>query len=67
MSEFLHHPVTQSAITGLITAAYVDVAAFRKWTSWEDAIHYSWGLASWRWFQGAALGALAGLGFAATA
>lgn len=65
-SEFLHNPLTQGAITGLIAAAAVDFAAFRNWKSFNDAASYSWGTAVFRWFQGAVVGlvAAAGIGWA---
>ncbi len=49
-------------VSGIVTAAIVDIGAFRGWKSWDDALTYSWGLASFRWFQGAVIGALTGLG-----
>ena len=39
-------------------AAIVDVGAFRGWKSWDDAMTYNWGIASFRWFQGMVVGAL---------
>lgn len=68
MSEVMtvfQHPVVQGAIGGLIVAARVDYAAFAAWQSFGDAAGYNWWLASWRWFQGALIGALAALGFSA--
>lgn len=62
--DFLHHPLTQGALTGLLAAAAVDFAAFRNWKSFNDAASYSWGVAAFRWFQGAVVGLVtaAGLG-----
>jgi hypothetical protein len=58
----LRHPVAKGAIAGALTAAWVDYGAFRKWQSWKDVADYDWAVASWRWFQGAFVGALTGLG-----
>jgi hypothetical protein len=52
----------QGMVSGTITAAIVDVGAFRGWKSWDDAVTYNWSLASFRWAQGAIIGALSGLG-----
>jgi len=52
----------RGAISGVVTAAIVDVGAFRGWKSWDDALTYQWGIATFRWFQGAVIGALTGLG-----
>lgn len=62
--DFLHNPLTQGAITGLIAAAAVDFQAFRNWKSFNDAASYSWSVAAFRWFQGAVVGLVtaAGLG-----
>lgn len=61
----LHNPLVQGALTGLVSAAGVDFAAFRSWKSFDDAHNYDWKLAIWRWFQGAVLGVLSGAGLAA--
>lgn len=60
--EFLQYPLVQAVVTGVLSAAVVDFAAFRSWKSWQDAASYSWGTAAWRWFQGAVVGLLVGLG-----
>jgi hypothetical protein len=67
VQEFLRQPLVQSAIAGLVSAAAVDIAAFRSWQSWNDAAQYSWTTASFRWFQGALLGVLTGIGLGAIA
>lgn len=67
VQEFLRQPLVQSAIAGIVTAAAVDIAAFRSWQSWNDAANYSWSVAAFRWFQGAVLGLLTGLGLGAIA
>lgn len=56
------HPVTKGAVAGFVTAAAIDIAAFRKWQSFQEAREYSWGLAGWRWLQGTVYGALTALG-----
>lgn len=62
--DFLHNPIVQGAINGVVAAAVVDFAAFRSWKSFQDAASYSWSTAAFRWFQGAVVGAIsaAGLG-----
>jgi hypothetical protein len=52
----------KGALTGVITAAAVDLGAFRSWKSFDDATTYDWKTAAFRWVQGAVLGALAGAG-----
>jgi uncharacterized membrane protein len=65
VQEFLRQPLVQSTVTGIVTAAAVDIAAFRSWQSWNDAANYSWSVAAFRWFQGALLGFLTGIGLGA--
>lgn len=65
MHEILMHPITKAAIAGVVAAAGVDIAAFRSWKTWHDIATYDWAIASFRWVQGAALGALTGLGYGA--
>lgn len=67
LKALLVHPVVAGAISGFTSAALVDYAAFRQWKSLSDAANYDWGVAAWRWFQGAVGGALAALGIAAVA
>lgn len=62
MTAWVHYPIVAGAISGLMAAAVVDLHAFRSWHSFQDARAYDWGVASWRWFQGAITGALAALG-----
>lgn len=64
MLEFIHHPLVQGVITGVIGAAAADFAAFRSWKSFDEAASYDWSTAAWRWFQGAVVGLVgaAGLG-----
>lgn len=63
MRSFLLNPYVSGALTGLAAAALVDYRAFRAWKSWDDATHYDWRTASFRWAQGLAAGLLASLGF----
>ena len=60
-------PLVQAAIAGALAAASVDLAAFRSWKTWGDVQHYNWTIASFRWFQGAVVGAISGLGLSALA
>lgn len=66
MKLWLHTPLVQGALSGLIAAAAGDFVAFRSWKSVHDAVTYQWGTALWRWFQGAVVGLVsaAGLGWA---
>ena len=65
--EMFAHPLVAGALTGVFSAAAVDIAAFRSWKSYEEAITYDWRIAAWRWFQGAVVGALAAAGIAGLA
>lgn len=58
-------PLVAGALSGLLSAAAVDYAAFRTWDDWHDLTSYSWGLATFRWVQGAIIGAIAALGVGA--
>jgi hypothetical protein len=62
---FLRTPFGAGIISGLIASVSVDYAAFRSWRSWHDFAVYSWGIATFRWFQGAIVGGLTGIGYAA--
>jgi len=62
MTKFVAHPIVQGAIAGLLTAAAVDIQAFRAWTSYEEARRYNYKLAIFRWAQGAFLGAVTAAG-----
>lgn len=59
------HQVIQAALQGVVVAAAVDFAAFKKWQSFDEAKSYAWGLAAWRWFQGAVIGVMAYYGVSA--
>lgn len=61
---FFQSPIVQGALAGALSAANVDFQAFRAWKSFYDAETYSWGTATFRWFQGAVLGALTAAGIA---
>ena len=65
MSNFLHNPIVKGALSGLVSAAVVDLHAFRTWKSGSEFKSYDWGTAALRWGQGIISGALAaaGLGF----
>jgi hypothetical protein len=65
MSAVLASPITKGAVSGLVSAAAVDLQAFRSWKSFSDAVSYNWRVAAWRWLQGAILGALGAAGYGA--
>lgn len=65
MTAILANYWVHAAVAGVVTSAAMDFAAFRSWKKWQDAITYDWGLASFRWFQGALWGLLTAAGFAA--
>ncbi len=66
MTDYLHHPIVQGALSGAVSAALIDFNAFRAWKSYRDAVAYDWPTAIWRWFQGAVAGAVTAAGFSAT-
>ena len=57
-----HSPYFHGAVVGAISSAVVDFQAFRTWKTWHDADTYSWGVASFRWIQGAILGVVTAVG-----
>lgn len=61
----LHHPIMKGTLVGILSAASVDYAAFRSWKSFHDVHDYAWGLAVFRWCQGAVVGALSSAGLGA--
>lgn len=63
MTDWLANPYVQGALTGFVSAAIVDFAAFRSWKSWQDGLAYSWSIATLRWVQGIVGGLLAAAGF----
>ena len=54
----LHSSVLHSALIGAVAAAGVDYHAFLTWKSFGDVKSYQWSVASFRWLQGAIIGAL---------
>lgn len=56
------NPATKGALVGWATAAKQDYAAFKSWKSFQDAMHYNWSVAIWRWIEGAITGAAIGAG-----
>ena len=63
--DWLHNGIVRGALSGALAAAGVDIAAFRSWKSFDDVHTYAWGLALFRWAQGAILGAMAAVGLGA--
>jgi hypothetical protein len=63
--QVLHSPVARAAFSGAIAAAVVDIHAFLTWKKFQDVEAYDWGVAVFRWVQGAVAGALTGLGMGA--
>lgn len=53
------------ALSGLMAAVLVDYHAFSTWKSFNDAKNYNWGVALFRWVQGAVSGALVAIGYGA--
>lgn len=54
--------ILMGAAAGVLTAALVDFNAFRTWKKWSDVSTYQWGTATFRWLQGAVIGALTATG-----
>lgn len=65
LQAVLDHPAVKGALAGIVAAAAVDIDAFRKFESFEQAKAYKWDRALFRWIQGAIAGAIAGLGLTA--
>jgi hypothetical protein len=63
----LHSGITKGAVSGCLGAAAVDFQAFRSWKSFHDAATYQWGVAVWRWVQGAVVGGVTAAGYGAIA
>lgn len=53
------------ALSGFGGALLIDYAEFRKWKSVQEFISYNWGVAAFRWVQGAVGGVVAAAGLAA--
>lgn len=58
----IHTPIVQGLLTGFLSAAAGDYAAFTRWKSFDECASYGWKIALWRWFQGAVIGAVSGAG-----
>lgn len=65
LQALLANQYVAGALTGLLAAAVVDVAAFRSWKSVNEALAYEWPIAFWRWGQGAVSGLIAAAGIGA--
>ncbi len=59
----MNNAIVVGAVAGFLAAARVDFAAFKAFKSIDDVYAYDWKIAAFRWAQGAAIGALSGLGF----
>ena len=64
MSAFLASPIVHGAISGAIAGAVVDFHAFLTFKSFADVKGYLWGVAAFRWLQGAVAGAVTAAGIA---
>ena len=60
-------PAVRGALSGLVAAAIVDVHAFLRWRSVQEATAFDWHTAVLRWAQGAVGGALTAAGLGALA
>lgn len=60
--ELMRHPAVKGAIAGTLAAMAIDRQAFASWKSFDDVKKYDWGLALFRWGQGAVIGATSALG-----
>lgn len=60
--KILSNSFVKGALVGWATAAKQDYAAFKTWKSFQDAMHYNWSVAVWRWIEGAITGAALGGG-----
>ena len=63
LSVIYQSPITHGAITGAVVAAGVDLQAFRSWKTFNDIHTYNWGVAAFRWMQGAVVGAISATSF----
>ena len=66
LDSLLHSAILRGALGGLLAAAAVDYQAFRTWRSWQALLEYDWSIATWRWAQGAAIGAVTAAGLEGT-
>jgi hypothetical protein len=60
--SFLSNVYVRAALAGALAAAAVDIAAFKSWQSADDALSYNWGVALFRWAQGAVVGLMSAVG-----
>ena len=65
LTTIIHSGTFHGALTGAVAAAAVDFHAFLTWKKFSDAAHYDWGTATFRWCQGAVVGAVTGAGYGA--
>jgi hypothetical protein len=52
------------AFAGFVAAFATDYSAFKQFKKWTDFKDYDWGIASFRWVQGAVLGVGTAFGLA---
>ena len=55
--------IVSGALAGAVSAAVVDLDAFKKWQTVKEFQTFDWKLAALRWLKGTVFGALAGAGF----
>jgi hypothetical protein len=61
MNKLQIYGIALGAANGALVAARIDFLAFKAWKDWSDILAYDWRIATFRWFQGAVIGAAAGL------
>lgn len=64
LQAVLSNRYVAGAVSGALSAAIIDIQAFRSWKNVQEALAYDWGVAIWRWFQGAVLGVVGAAGLA---
>lgn len=62
LRAWMGNRIVAGAVAGAVAAAVVDFRAFQSWKSAQEALTYDWGVAAWRWLQGAVSGAVAAAG-----
>ena len=65
MLTAFHLSLVLGALTGIASAAVVDLHAFLGWKNFSDVHTWDWKIALLRWAQGAVSGALVGAGLGA--